>query len=442
MLDQFLDFADRYQLCDKQHPALLAVSGGIDSTVMLYLFKEAGFNFGVAHANFQLRGAESDGDQEFVTVLCSEFNIPLVVRRFDTERYAWEKSLSIQLAARELRYNWFSELIKEGFYKSVATAHHFDDTMETILMNLTRGAGIDGLAGIPVKNGVVIRPMMFATRKQVENYASMRGIVWREDASNHTDNYQRNYIRHHVIPHLRSLNPSLDITWRAGLQRINGELSIIQRAHDLWKTKFVNEQPHRLSIGKEGIRDCGDNPAMLWRLIRNFGFNFDQASDILRAANGQSGKKFMSATHALVIDREDVIVFERNQWSDRLIGERDKTANLGPWYLTLDEMPPPGSADMRSSCGETAWLDASKISFPLLWRKWKPGDFFYPLGLGHRKKVSDFFIDEKLSLADKERATVVESGGAIVWVSGRRIDDRFRVTPATSLCIRLQISVL
>lgn len=443
MLDQFLDFADRHQLCDKRHPTLLAVSGGIDSTVMLYLFREAGFDFGVAHANFQLRGAESDRDQDFVAMLCKEFDVSLAVCRFDTEKYAWEKSLSTQLAARELRYEWFNDLLKEGPYKSVATAHHFDDTMETVLMNLIRGSGVDGLAGIPVRNGAVIRPMMFATRKQVENYALKRGIVWREDASNHTDNYQRNYIRHHVIPHLREINPSLDVTWRGGLRRINHELNIIQRAHDLWKERFVSRSSGCVCIAKEGIKEYAGNPAMLWRYIRNFGFNFDQAADIVRSVNGQPGKKFMSASHALIVDRDHLMVFElQQQWNERVIGQHDRTLHLGPWMLTIEMMPQTGSVDLRASGEETALLDASKLSFPLLWRKWKPGDFFYPLGLGHRKKISDFFVDEKLSLADKDRATVIESGGDIIWVSGHRIDDRFRITPGTTVGIRLQISVL
>ena len=464
MLDQFLEFVARHRLCNKSDATLLAVSGGIDSTVMFYLFKEAGFKVGVAHANFQLRGAESEGDQAFVTQLCATFEVPLFVRRFDTEKYAWEKSLSIQLAARELRYVWFRELINQQGYTHIATAHHFDDSMETVLLNLARGSGIDGLAGIPVKNGLIIRPMMFASRKQVEHYADLHGIVWREDASNQTDNYQRNYIRHHVMPHLRALNPSLDVTWRKGSQKVKLESMIIQDAVDVWKGKFVREENGRLRVSKDAFAAASGNPVMLWRYIRDFGFNFEQATDILQSIPGQSGKRFYSISHLLVIDRAELIIVLRgDEWSEVLVEVLNQTYHMGHWTLSLHA----GSADdldafrraiaaetvaenngFSTSNGSESWktrerqvlLDAAKVSFPLTWRKWKNGDHFYPLGLGHRKKLSDLFVDMKLPVADKDVATVVESGGEIIWIAGLRIDDRFKITDATTNCISLNIS--
>ncbi|MGC3943355.1 MAG: tRNA lysidine(34) synthetase TilS [Chryseolinea sp.] len=418
------------------------MSGGIDSIVMLYLFKEAGFDIGVAHANFQLRGTESDGDQQFVTEVCKTFNIPLFTKCFNTEAYAWENSLSIQLAARELRYSWFKELAEEKKYDHIATAHHFDDTMETILLNLTRGSGLEGFSGVPIRNGRVIRPLMFASRKQVEKYADVHGIVWREDESNHTDNYQRNYIRHHVMPHLREMNPSLEATWRSGYEKVNFEIGIIHHAFEKWKADFVHEQQGRILLSKSAIDQYPGNPAMLWRFIRNFGFNFDQTEDILRATSGQSGKRFFSSTHLLVIDRSDIVIIDRRrEWNDVLINQSNGSYHLGPWTLALDRLSDHELKDSHLHVTEdTAILDASSLTLPLTWRKWKAGDYFFPLGLGHRKKLSDFLVDEKLSVADKEQVTVIESNGNIVWVSGLRIDDRFKITVSTNSRIRLRIS--
>lgn len=442
MLNQFLEFIEQNELCTPRDATLLAVSGGIDSIVMLYLFREAGFNISVAHANFQLRGEESEGDQQFVTEVCKAFNIPLYTRRFNTEEYAWEKSLSIQMAARELRYAWFNELVSAKRFAHIATAHHFDDTMETIILNITRGAGIEGYSGIPIKNGPLIRPMMFASRKQVEKYADTHGIVWREDASNQTDNYQRNYIRHHVMPHLRELNPSLDLTWRVGYQKVNQEDAIVQHAYQKWRDTFVRQHRDRMVIIKRAFEEYPNNPVMLWRYIRNFGFNFDQALAIMHSLNGQAGKRFYAPAHLLVIDREQIIIIDRKEeWCDLRLEAYDKQYYLGPWTLTLQELPAHTSADHHLFVDASiAVLDAGNISLPLVWRKWKAGDYFFPLGLGHRKKLSDFFVDEKVSVADKEAVTVVESGGEIIWVSGHRIDDRFKITSSTVKRIQLKIS--
>jgi tRNA(Ile)-lysidine synthase len=347
------------------------------------------------------------------------------------------------MAARELRYAWFKELADAKHFTRIATAHHFDDTMETILLNLTRGSGIDGLSGIPLRNGPIIRPMMFASRKQVERYADMHGIVWREDASNQTDNYQRNYIRHHVMPHLRELNPSLEATWRNGLLKVNHEIDIVQQVFELWKARYVREQQGRVVMMKAALDEYPDNPAMLWRYIRKFGFNFEQAGDIQRAINGQPGKRFFSPTHLLVIDRDHIFLIDRTaEWSELKVATMNSDYQLGPWMLTIQEVSDRAPVDYRADGEHTALLDASNITLPLTWRKWKAGDYFYPLGLGRKKKLSDFFVDEKLSVADKAEVTVVESGGNIVWVSGHRIDDRFKITGQTVKYIELKIRYL
>ena len=265
MLEQFLNHIEQNDLCDKSDAILLAVSGGVDSMAMLYLFREAGFRIGVAHCNFQLRGKESEADEEFVREVCKELDVPFFSRRFETEAYAWENTLSIQMAARELRYAWFEELLIKNKYRCLATGHHFDDSMETILLNLTRGSATDGLAGIPIKNGNVIRPLLFASRKQIEKYAAMKGLVWREDLSNMTDDYQRNFIRHQVVPKLKELNPSLELTWQSGIEKIHGDLALLHHAFADWKKQFITESVERITIQKNafvsfprGALCCGD----------------------------------------------------------------------------------------------------------------------------------------------------------------------------------------
>ena len=220
---------------------------------MLYLFRAAGFKVAVAHCNFQLRGKESDDDEAFVQDVCKALEVPLFVRRFETESFAWEHGLSIQMAARDLRYAWFEDLRKEHSFDFLATGHHFDDTMETILLNLTKGSSVDGLGGIPVKNGSIIRPLLFATRAQVEKFAKDEGIAWREDQSNLTDDYQRNFIRHQIIPKLKELNPSLETTWQYGLEKIQGDLDLLRHAFDNWKNDFVLETRDRIVIQKKSI---------------------------------------------------------------------------------------------------------------------------------------------------------------------------------------------
>src|SRR5688500_3351024 len=224
MLEQFLNHITRFRLCEKSDRILVAISGGVDSMTMLHLFQQAGYQFSVAHCNFQLRGKESDDDEIFVKDVCQQLQIPVYTRRFETESFAWEQGLSIQMAARDLRYAWFNELMNLHDYQLLATGHHLDDSMETILLNITKGSSTEGLAGIPVKNGKIIRPLLFASRAQVEKYAGEIDIRWREDKSNLTDDYQRNFIRHHIIPKLKELNPSLETTWQHGIEKIQGDL--------------------------------------------------------------------------------------------------------------------------------------------------------------------------------------------------------------------------
>jgi tRNA(Ile)-lysidine synthase len=436
MLEQFLNHINQNGLCDKSDTILLAVSGGVDSMAMLYLFREAKFDVAVAHCNFQLRGKESDGDEEFVRQVCKELDIPFFCRRFETEAYAWENTLSIQMAARNLRYEWFEELLVRNSYRCLATGHHFDDSIETILLNLTRGSAIDGLAGIPVRNGNVIRPLLFASRKQIEKYAELKGLVWREDLSNLTDDYQRNFIRHQVVPKLKELNPSLEATWQSGIEKIQGDLDLLHMAFEDWREEFTTESVERITIQKMAFASFPRGGSLLWRFIKTFGFNFEQSKEVIASLYGQPGKRFISSSHLLVIDRELLIITAlQHDWSEVTIEKKQVQSELGPWHLEMETIQQlPVVIDEKD-----AYLEESLLTFPLTWRKWRPGDTFYPLGMDHKKKLSDFFIDKKVSIADKELITVLESDGKIVWVAGYRIDDRFKVTPNSTSILKFTL---
>ena len=437
MLKQFLHHIAHHKLCTLSDSILLAVSGGVDSMAMLHLFKEGGYRIGVAHCNFQLRGEASDGDESSVVEECKRLAIPFFIRRFDIEDYARQHGLSIQMAARDLRYMWFDDIVKEQGYNFLATAHHFDDSMETILLNLTKGTSMEGLAGIPIKNRNIIRPLLFATRAQVTSYAIQKGIKWREDESNATDDYQRNFIRHHIIPKLKELNPSLESTWQNGLEKIDGDLELLHLGFNDWKRASVQESKDRFVIKKKSLRIFHAGASTLWRYIKAFGFNFEQAREIIQVINGQSGKKFLSPTHLLVVDRDELIITLHSQeWNAATIEIGDREVPLGPWrmFFSTGESPTTGADKMEAA------LDADSLKFPLTWRKWKKGDIFQPLGMKHKKKLSDFLVDNKISIVDKNITTVLESDGEIAYVVGWRIDDRFKIRESTKRVLNIRVA--
>jgi len=397
------------KLCKTTDKILLAVSGGMDSMVMLHLFHQAGFSIAVAHCNFRLRGEESDEDENFVAAKCKKWGVPFHSIRFDTNNYAIKHGLSIQMAARELRYSWFHQ-VKE----------------------LTRGTGLDGLVGIPDKNDFVIRPLLFATHKEVANYAAETGVIWREDRSNETDDYQRNFVRHQIIPKLEQINPAFEQSIAKMVERLSGELAIVSHTVGIWKKQFQKDENGKiilLKIGFENSLGTLYNATLLWRLLHELGFRFDQCEKIALALNGQSGKKFLSTSHQLVIDRQHLILAPLSpDLSEVSIEEGQLDAFLGHQQLRLSDTKEIGSFDSNEA---TAMLNSNALRFPLTWRKWRPGDSFFPLGMTNRKKISDFLIDQKVSLIEKEAVTVLESAGEIAWVVGYRIDDRFKVKTTT-----------
>ncbi len=418
----------------------MAVSGGMDSMVMLHLFREAGFSIAVAHCNFQLRGNESDEDENFVAAKCKKWSIPFHSIRFDTNNYATQHRLSIQMAARELRYDWFNALIKQHSLDWIATAHHLTDSVETVLLNLTKGTSLDGLLGIAKKNGRVIRPLLFATQSELQSYAATVGIAWREDESNQTDDYQRNFIRHRVTPTLKEINPALTETTEKTIEKLTGSAHIVAHTIANWKKLFCTLDGGKILLAKTGFDHSLGllyNTALLWEVVKEFGFHFDQCKSIVVAINGQPGKLFFSTGHQLVIDRKHLIVSKKKSDLEDVVIEIDQTeATMGNNILSLASSAHFVQFDQSP---RIALLDKDLLKFPLTWRRWKAGDSFFPLGMTNRKKVSDFLIDQKVSMADKNSVTVLESAGEIVWVAAHRIDNRYKVTEQTKSILIVEI---
>jgi tRNA(Ile)-lysidine synthase len=433
MLKQFLNHFHDHHLAAPDQKILLAVSGGIDSMTMLHLFREAKFSIGVAHGNFQLRGTESDGDEAFVKTVCEQFQIPFYAKRFDTEAYAKQNGVSIQMAARELRYAWFDEVMQQEKYDRLATAHHLNDSIETVLLNWVHGAGVHGLSGIPLVNHQIVRPMLFATREEIEQYAQEKRIRSREDKSNTTDDYQRNFTRHHIIPKLKEINPSLESTVYRGQRKVKEEIALLDKYITQWCGEHVKMKDSNILIQKHAVV----NATLLWHVVKDYGFNLDQCSDIVEALSGQSGKRFLSLEYQLTLDRDHLILSpHQDLWKDVMIEAGQESALLGAWNMDIEKI----TSTELSSDALVAVVDADKIKFPLQWRKWKAGDFFYPLGMEHKRKLSDFLIDNKVSLADKNVVTILEAGGEVVWVVGYRIDNRFKITPQTRSVLRFSIA--
>lgn len=436
MLEQFMNHITRHALCTPQDRVLLAVSGGLDSMVMLHLFKQANYPVAVAHCNFQLRGVEAEEDQRFVADVCQSLGLPFYTRKFETKQYAADNRLSIQVAARELRYAWFQQLMEEAQMDWLATAHHINDSLETVLLNWIHGSSLESFAGIPVRNKKVIRPMLFATRHQLSDFALGEGIMWRNDSSNDSDDYQRNFIRHQVIPKLKAINPALESTFQHGLKKITGELEFLQAQLEQWKHDHVHEQSGRVVIDKAALLNTRFSDSLLWRVVREYGFNIDQCHDMMEALQRQSGKKFIGTSHLLTLDRDHIIISPYDEVYEAVVIREDSEAVVrGAWEISVER-----TRSKEISVNATvALLDAEKIQFPVTWRYWQAGDHFYPLGMENRKKLSDFLIDRKIPLADKNGISVLESGGEIIWVVGHRIDNRYKITPATQSVITFTV---
>lgn len=427
---QFHDFIHTNHLVVKDEKILLAVSGGLDSMVMADLFLKGGYPIALAHCNFGLRGDESDGDEAFVLKWADKNNINCYVKSFDLG------DGSIQLEARNARYHWFSELLVEHGLDKVSTAHHLNDSLETVLINLTRGTGIKGVSGISVKTDRLIRPLLFATKEALHTYAMDEGLDWREDSSNEGVDYDRNHIRHEVIPELEKLNPSLIKTFFNTSERLRLASEIVSQKVHAVKSQYLSEDQGGWKLQLHWISSATDE-LILAEILAEFGMNYVTAKEVF-AARGKSGKSFQEGEWLITMDRESLYI-DRNgtTTSGELIIEEP-----GLYYLDGNEyeVKEVSKKDIEYRDERTVFLDAEKLVFPLKVRPLKEGDRFNPLGMSGEKKLSDFLIDEKVPLPKKKTVLVLESNNQIGWVIGYRLSDRFKISDMTKKVVKISFS--
>lgn len=431
MLDEFLKFIEENRLIKKNDRVLLAVSGGIDSMVMTDLFIRAGIEIGIAHCNFTLRAKESDKDEELVRQFADGRNIPFFTRRFDTKAFSEERKISIQMAARDLRYKWFEEIRKKNRYDSVAVAHNLNDNIETFLINLTRGTGITGLSGMKKAGNRVIRPMLFATRQFIEEYCIAHKVKYREDKSNAEIKYTRNKIRHKVLPLLKEINPSLEATLNETAERLSGINEIFTGFMECVRMDLFKKRNGIIFVNISQLHPYLTNSSVLFELFRPFGAGSVTLNDLRNIIGGRTGGQLFTQTHRIIKNRKEIIISMRMEQDDGSFVLNNLTEiRKNPLIHSVRTTAVSGNFRIPANPG-IACIDLHKVSFPIILRNWHHGDFFYPLGMNRKKKLSDYFVDRKFSMLEKERTTVLESAGRIVWIVGERIDNRFRITGST-----------
>jgi tRNA(Ile)-lysidine synthase len=410
------------------------VSGGIDSMVLVHLCAQLKLNFEVVHCNFMLRGAESDAETQFIESFCNSNGIPIHTKYFDTNAIAINNKESIQITSRNLRYQWFQEIISLGF-DYVLTAHHLDDNVETFLINFTRGTGLEGLTGIPAQNRNIIRPLLPFSREEIENYAKENKIQWREDSSNASDKYFRNKLRHNIVPTLKELNSGFLDSFQNTLHHLQQAESLVNDASKLVFEKVVKEKGNQLEIHLKPLLEFQNYKAYLFQWLKSY--SFSAWNDIYDLVNAQSGKQVFSETHVLLKDREKLILSERNSINKSevfIIESIESKVNI-PLKLIFSRFS--GGKNVNANC---IFVDEDKIKFPLTIRKWQEGDYFYPAGMNGKKKLSKYFKDEKYSLLDKENQWLLCSEDQIIWVIGKRADQRFIATERTQQIIKIDIT--
>ncbi|MEQ9099827.1 MAG: tRNA lysidine(34) synthetase TilS [Imperialibacter sp.] len=432
-------FIRKYGLFDPGETILLAISGGVDSVVMGRLMMELGQSFGVVHCNFKLRGEASDGDEAFVKQLANEWGAQFFSTSFNTAAFAEENGFSIQMAARELRYSYFSILSEQQGNAKIATAHHVNDALETILLNLTHGTGFRGLSGITPARDHFVRPMLLFTGEEIREIAGTLALKWREDASNAKDDYERNKLRHHVVPVLEELNPSLGGTLKDTLARLWATDVAIKGSLEVWLANYVVEKGDYTEVTLKG---AGEHSTFyVYEYLKAKTSLAYKSFKQLEASieEGTSGKLFFTDTHQINLDRGRLIISRAGgDEGDEpiLIEANDKVITFQLGKLSCERLAMPVAIDKSQNL---ALLDADCLQFPLELRRWREGDSFVPLGMSGQKKISDFMIDAKIPVNLKSRVYVLLSGGEVVWVVGKRIDDRCKITSSTSRVYKLSV---
>ncbi|UKT62932.1 tRNA lysidine(34) synthetase TilS [Pedobacter mucosus] len=429
-LPQFQDYVAKQGLFVKGDRILLAVSGGKDSVLMLHLFKAIGVDVGVAHCNFNLRAIEAERDENFIRQLAESLNLPFYVTHFDTKKYALENKISTQMAARDLRYSWFEEIRVSYGYNYIALAQHQNDAVETVLINLVRGTGISGLHGILPKKNKLIRPLLFLNRKEIDEIIINQNLDFVEDSSNLSTNYTRNKLRFKVVPHLQEINPSLEKTFNENIARFAEIEEYLHLQVEKLTSEIIKKKFDGIYIPLEEIAKLKPQKLLLFELLKPYNFTENVIEDMVNSLKSLSGTQFFSATHQAIINRNDLVIVASDSKIalNQFIDQTAEQVIFGEDEITLSF-----STDIKFEINkDKAYVNADQLIFPLLLRNWKNGDKFIPLGMRKFKKVSDFFIDEKVPLHLKSQIPLLINGnGEIIWIAGKRQDNRYKLTTAT-----------
>jgi tRNA(Ile)-lysidine synthase len=415
------------------------VSGGADSVLMLYLFLKLGYNCGIAHCNFKLRGSDSDLDEELVSRLAKEYGYPLHKICFETKEYAASKGISIEMAARDLRYTWFEDIKLKFGYQYIATAHHQDDLIETFFINLARGTGIRGLCGFGYTSGHIIRPMLFTKRETIMEFVAKEGLEYRDDQSNFDTNIIRNKLRHSILPLFNEINPSSKQNILQTIDNLKDAELLMQRELEKASCDLINRINNRIFVDSHRLLEYPHPDLYLFELIKEFGFNRHHASQIYDSLTHVTGKIFYSNTHRLFRDREKLVVVPLGQVLQKEISISgwDKPVALDSGKMLQFECFERKGDFKIPKESDVAAIDFEQLKFPLKLRRWEQGDYFFPLGMDEKKKISDFLIDQKVDLSEKQDILLLLSENKVVWVVGKRIDNRFRITSMSNKILRI-----
>ena len=434
MLQIFKEHIDTHFSFLKDKKLLVACSGGVDSVVLSFLLKKSRFNIGLAHCNFSLRGKDSDGDETFVIDWADKLSIPVFTETFNTKEFAKDHKLSTQMAARELRYHWFYEILKDFKYDYLATGHHADDDLETFFINLSRGSGLQGLTGIPKINETVIRPLLLFSRSEIVAFAKENKLTWREDSSNASTEYLRNKLRHDVLPEYKNATEGVLQNFQKTQKYLKDSQDLVEDYMALVYNLAVTENFDGYTLHIEKLQELPHTEAVLYQLLHPFGFtDWEVVPELLKA---QSGKQVFSTTHRLLKDRNVLLltkITSEEQIDEILIKKNIKKIEI-PLQIEFIPIDKIGYID-----NSVIYVDKDKLHYPLKLRKWRKGDAFQPFGMKGKKKLSKFFKDEKLSLVAKEKIWVLCSDSEIIWIIGHRADERFKVTSKTTDILKITV---
>jgi tRNA(Ile)-lysidine synthase len=440
MQEKLEAFVSENNLFCKNDRILIALSGGVDSVVLAHLMLKANYDIALAHCNFHLREEESNRDEAFVRSWAEKNGVRLFVKEFDTFAYMKENKLSLEMAARDLRYQWFDSLLKEYGFSYLATAHHLDDSIETFFINLLRGTGIAGLHGIQAKNDKIIRPLLFATREEILSYAKKNSISFVEDSTNSETKFTRNKIRHNLFPVLRELNPNFEFALKKDIEHLRDTEFVFRREIEKVKQEIIEKEKDVFKIKIERLQELTPLNIYLYEILSEYGFNETHINDILLCLSENSGKQFFSKTHRLLKDRQYIFIdkIKDESKNDFFLINQEQGSLIYPLRMQMEVMRDLKFVNISKS-KNIAMLDFDLLKFPLVLRKWRQGDCFVPFGMKKEKKLSDYFTANKYSLIDKENQWILCSEEKIIWIVGERIDDRLRISNTTKNILKIEV---